>query len=212
MTIAVILILGILWVAVLVPPIMRARGQQGHGGSGIGDFTHRLASVGRTLGHRDRRSHALGTPRPLYVPNGPAAHYNGGPVGGSGGMSAQQKRRRDVLVVLGGAAGFTLLLALFTRSTMFIVLFLLAAAALGGYVYLLLQYKQRAQERTTKVRYLDAEYRNDAPSYTTPSVSAYGGGAYGGGAYGGSYASSLADDAGASASTRIVPLRQTAAR
>jgi len=57
------------------------------------------------------------------------------------------------------------------------------------------------------VRYLDAEYRNDAPSYTTPSVSAYGGGAYGG-----SYASSLADDAGASASTRIVPLRQTAAR
>jgi hypothetical protein len=120
----------------------------------------------------------------------------------AGGMSAQQKRRRDVLLVLGGAAGFTLLLALFTRSKMFIVLFLLAAAALGGYVYLLLQYKQRAQERTTKVRYLGAEYRNDVPSYATPSVSAYGG----------SYASSLADDAGASASTRIVPLRQTAAR
>ena len=202
MTIAVILILGILWVAVLVPPIMRARGQQGHGGSGIGDFTQRLASVGRTLGHRDRRSHVASTPRPLYVPTGPAANYgaSGGMV--AGGMSAQQKRRRDVLLVLGGAAGFTLLLALFTRSKMFIVLFLLAAAALGGYVYLLLQYKQRARERTTKVRYLGAEYRNDVPSYATPSV----------GAYGGSYASSLADDAGASASTRIVPLRQTAAR
>ena len=202
MTIAVILILGILWVAVLVPPIMRARGQQGHGGSGIGDFTHRLASVGRTLGHRDRRSPVAGTPRPLYAPTGPAANYgaSGGMV--AGGMSAQQKRRRDVLLVLGGAAGFTLLLALFTRSKLFIALFLLAAAALGGYVYLLLQYKQRAQERTTKVRYLGAEYRNDVPSYATPSVSAYGG----------SYASSLADDAGASASTRIVPLRQTAAR
>jgi hypothetical protein len=202
LTIAVILILGILWVAVLVPPIMRARGQQGHGGSGIGDFTHRLASVGRTLGHRDRRSHGSSMPRPLYVPSGPAANYgaSGGMV--PGGMNAQQKRRRDVLLVLGGAAGFTLLLALFTRSTMFIGLFLLAAAALGGYVYLLLQYKQRAQERTTKVRYLGAEYRNDTPSYATPSVSAYGG----------SYASSLADDAGESASTRIVPLRQTAAR
>jgi hypothetical protein len=201
LTIAVILILGILWVAVLVPPIMRARGQQGHGGSGIGDFTHRLASVGRTLGHRDRRSHGSSTSRPLYVPTGPAANYgaSGGMV--PGGMSAQQKRRRDVLLVLGGAAGFTLLLALFTRSTMFIALFLVAAAALGGYVYLLLQYKQRAQERTTKVRYLGAEYRNDTPSYGAPVPS-----------YGGSYASSLADDAGVSASTRIVPLRQTAAR
>ena len=114
-----------------------------------------------------------------------------------GGMSAQQKRRRDVLLVLGGATGFTLLLALFTRSTMFIVLFLLAAAALGGYVYLLLQYKQRAQERSSKVRYLGAQYGDRAPAY---------------GGYAGSYASSLADGAGESGSTRIVPLRQTAAR
>ena len=154
MTIAVILILGILWVAVLVPPIMRARGQQGHG-HGISDFTHRLASVGRTLGHRDRRASHV-APRPLYVPTGPAAAYGPSSAGLGGGMSAQQKRRRDVLVVLGGAVGVTLLLALFTRSTMFIVLFLLAAAALGGYVYLLLQYKQRAQERSNKVRYLGA--------------------------------------------------------
>jgi len=200
LTILVILILGILWVAVLVPPIMRARGQQGHGGSGIGDFTHRLASVGRTLGHRDRRSHGAGTTRPLYVPTGPAS-MGGGPIGGGstvGGMSGQQKRRRDVLVVLGGAAGFTFLLALFTRSTMFIALFLVAAAALGGYVFLLLQYKQRAQERSTKVRYLGAEYRDNGPSY--------------GGSYSGSYANGLADGAGESASTRIVPLRQTAAR
>lgn len=199
MTIAVILILGILWVAVLVPPIMRARGQQGHG-HGISDFTHRLASVGRTLGHRDRRSHAASsTPRPLYVPTGPAAAY--GPSGIGGGMSAQQKRRRDVLVALGGAAGVTLLLALFTRSTMFIVLFVLAAAALGGYVYLLLQYKQRAQERSNKVRYLGAR----------PDRGASYGASYGGG-YGNGYASTLAEGAGESGSTRLVPLRQTAAR
>jgi hypothetical protein len=195
LTILVILILGILWVAVLVPPIMRARGQQGQG-HGIGDFTHRLASVGRTLGHRDRRSHGASASRPLYLPTGPAT-MGGGPTGG--GMSGQQKRRRDVLLVLGAAAGFTLLLALFTRSTMFIALFLVAAAALGGYVFLLLQYKQRAQERTTKVRYLGAaEYGNTSPSYA--------------GSYAGAYSSALADGAGESSSTRIVPLRQTAAR
>jgi hypothetical protein len=200
LTIAVILILGILWVAVLVPPIMRARGAQGHG-HGISDFTHRLASVGRTLGHRDRRSTGA-TPRPLYVPTGPATAYGPSSAGGAGGaMSAQQKRRRDVLLVLGAAAGFTLLLALFTRSKMFIALFLLAAAALGGYVYLLLQYKQRAQERSTKVRYLGAQHAVRRPSYGRPAY---------GGAYGG-YAASLAEGAGESGSTRIVPLR-TAAR
>jgi hypothetical protein len=66
-------------------------------------------------------------------------------------------------------------------------------------VFLLLQYKQRAQERTTKVRYLGAaEYGNTSPSYA--------------GSYAGAYSSALADGAGESTSTRIVPLRQTAAR
>jgi hypothetical protein len=201
LTIAVILILGILWVAVLVPPIMRARGAQGHG-HGISDFTHRLASVGRTLGHRDRRSNGP-TPRPLYVPTGPATAYGPAAGGAGGAMSAQQKRRRDVLLVLGGAAAFTLLLALFTRSKMFIALFLLAAAALGGYVYLLLQYKQRAHERSTKVRYLGAQYSDRRPSYGRPAYS---------GGFGGGYAASLAEGAGESGSTQIVPLRQTVAR
>lgn len=208
MTIAVILILGILWVAVLVPPIMRARGQQGQG-HGISDFTHRLASVGRTLGHRDRRSSSSGSmPRPLYVPTGPAANPAGGRGVGMGsmhgGMNAQQKRRRDVLVGLGGAAGFLFLLALFTRSTLIIGLFLLSAVALGGYVYLLLQYKQRAQERSNKVRYLGGQHPGRVPSYNTNG--------YGTPAYNGGYSPVIAEGAGESGSTRIVPLRQTAAR
>jgi hypothetical protein len=182
LTIAVILILGILWVAVLVPPIMRARGNQGHGGS-VSDFTHRLTSLGRVNGHRDRRSTRRTSNRPLYVPT--ATTYSVG-----GGMSAQQKRRRDVLVVLGGVVGVTLLLALVTRSPLFIFLQLVADVALGAYVYLLLQYKQRAQERGAKVSYLGAaEY--GAP--TTPF-------------------STFSDGAGQSASMRIVPLRQTASR
>jgi len=44
LTIAVILVLGVLWVAVLVPPILRARGQQGRSDS-VGDFTYRLSTL-----------------------------------------------------------------------------------------------------------------------------------------------------------------------
>ena len=180
MTIAVILILGILWIAVLVPPIMRARGNQGHGGA-VNDFTHRLTHVGRALGHRDkghgRNSHAIYAPATSYAHAG-------------GGMSAQQKRRRDVLLVLGGGVAFTFLLAVFTRSTVFIGCFVLALAALGGYVYLLLQYKQQAQERAAKVRYIGGPRVGRTPAYSP----------------------SIAEGAGESGSTRIVSLRSSVAR
>ncbi len=53
LTIAVILILGVLWVAVLVPPILRARGQQSRSDS-VGDFTYKLTTLGRANGsHRE---------------------------------------------------------------------------------------------------------------------------------------------------------------
>lgn len=79
---------------------------------------------------------------------------------GVSSMSAQQKRRRDVLFVLLGLVAATFFLAVLTRSTAFIALQLLADAALGGYVYLLIQYKQRALEQRTKIRYLGSPYGN----------------------------------------------------
>jgi hypothetical protein len=68
----------------------------------------------------------------------------GGPVRTPGGMTPQQRRRRDVLVGLLAAAGLTFLMALFAGSPIFWVLQLLADALLAGYVYLLLQFKARA--------------------------------------------------------------------
>ena len=62
-----------------------------------------------------------------------------------GVMTPAQRRRRDVLLVLVGIVAVTFLAAVVTRSTMFIALQLLADAALAGYVYLLVQHKQRAQ-------------------------------------------------------------------
>jgi hypothetical protein len=60
-------------------------------------------------------------------------------------MSPAQRRRRDVLLVLAGFAGLTFLAAVATRSTPMIGMQLLADAALVGYVYLLIQHKQRTQ-------------------------------------------------------------------
>jgi Flp pilus assembly protein TadB len=173
LTIAVILVLGILWVAVLVPPILRARGQQSRTDS-VGDFHHKLRSLGQANGHRSRPRRTTAS-SPIFVPSsaGPAS------------MSAQQKRRRDVLFVLLGLVAFTFFLAVLTRSMAFIALQVVADVALAGYVYLLLQYKQRAQGQRSKVRYLGAEYREPAP---------YANGRY----------------TSESNSPRLVPLRQTA--
>ena len=174
MTIAVILILGILWVAVLVPPILRARGQQNRTDS-VGDFHHKLRSLGQANGHRTRPGRTTAS-SPIFAPS----HS-------SGGMTAQQKRRRDVLFVLLGLVAFTFFIAVLTRSMAFVALQIVADLALAGYVYLLVQYKQRATDQRSKVGYLGAAYREPS-SYMS-----------------GRYASSTTSDG-----PRLVPLRQTA--
>jgi hypothetical protein len=63
-------------------------------------------------------------------------------------MTPAQKRRRDVLVGLLAAAGLTFVLAVFTGMIAVWLLHLLADALLGGYVYLLLQMKQRGSVGT----------------------------------------------------------------
>jgi len=176
LTIAVILILGILWVAVLVPPILRARGQQNRADS-VGDFHHKLRSLGQANGHRMRPRRTTAS-SPIFVPS----HTSGA------GMSAQQKRRRDVLFVLLGLVAFTFFVAVLTRSMAFIALQIVADLALAGYVYLLLQYKQRSQGQRSKVHYLGAAYREPTPYMN------------------GRYASTPST----ATAPRLVPLRQTA--
>ncbi len=176
MTIAVILVLGVLWVAVLVPPILRARGQQSRSDS-IGDFTYKLSTLGRANGSHRERPSKTSSQRPMFAPLGP----------GPAQMSATQKRRRDVLMVLLGIAAATLFLAALTRSMAFIALQVMVDVALAGYVYLLIQHKQRADEQRAKVRFLGSAYREPTPYFT---VSSRGG--------------------SESSGPRLVPLRQTA--
>jgi hypothetical protein len=154
LAILVILLLGVLWAAVLVPPILRARGNSTIGG--VGDFMARLGQIGR---HESRRSTPRGMlgstggllgPRPMEPIAPPVKHMRI-----PGAMTPAQKRRRDVLVVLLGGVGFTFLLAIVGHSMALWMLQLVADLLLGIYVVLLLQFKSRAQDRRTKVTYLD---------------------------------------------------------
>lgn len=108
----------------------------------------------------------LGTgPGPVGPYSGYAAPYGGAPFGGppvgpmarraplpvptpfgpvGPGMSPMQRRRRNVLIVLGSAVGVTLILAMATQLILLYLLFVVASAALGGYCYLLVQFKNRS--------------------------------------------------------------------
>ena len=66
---------------------------------------------------------------------------------------------------------------------------LVADALLAGYVYLLIQYKQRASEQQSKVRFLNTAYRTPAP-YLAGNLSSNG--------------------TSESTGPRLVPLRRTA--
>ncbi|RIK08331.1 MAG: hypothetical protein DCC49_08990 [Acidobacteria bacterium] len=68
--------------------------------------------------------------------------------------SAQRLRRKQILQVLVGAAGGTFVLGLLPGMRLVLLISLVFIGLLGGYVYLLLQWKQNQTERTRKVRHL----------------------------------------------------------
>ena len=143
MAILVILVLAILWAAVLLPPILRSRNESG-GPSGVGDF---LGKLREGLGRGRMADPSLPALQPIMGPvggtTGPGSMPPVGPVRVPGGMTPQQRRRRDVLVALLAASGLTFLMFLFSQSIAMLVLHFLADVMLGGYVYLLLQFKAR---------------------------------------------------------------------
>ena len=150
MAILVILVLAVLWAAVLLPPILRSRNESGMPG-GIGDFVGKLRSG---LGHGHASDGNLPALQPIMGPiGGPARATPHAPVGpvrpsAPGQMSPAQRRRRDILIGLIAAAGVTFLLAMVAGSPMFWLLHLAADGLLGGYIYLLLQFKARDQARS----------------------------------------------------------------
>jgi hypothetical protein len=133
LTFVIIGILVLAWVAFLAPTLLRARNNQVRADS-VGDFRHRLHALAGSGGHR-RHGGSRGATQPILGPVPPTP----------GAMSPAQRRRRDVLLALAGFAGLTFVAAVVTRSMPVIAVQLLADAALIGFVYLLIQHKQRTQ-------------------------------------------------------------------
>jgi hypothetical protein len=149
LAIPVLLILAVLWAAVLIPPLFKARTERRRGDS-IGDFSYKLGVIGRTGGYTPARPVS---PAPMSIA-GTTGAPRPRPGGAPGGMTTAQRRRRDVLVGLLVAVGVTGLAAVLTGSTTLWVLQLAVDALLVTYVVLLVRMRTLATEQRVKVRYL----------------------------------------------------------
>jgi hypothetical protein len=158
LTIVLILIIALAWIAFLGPTILRARNRQGRSDS-VGDFHHRLTLLGRTNGrHRDRSS-----------PNRRSSQHAAFGAPGARPMTHVQRRRRDVLLVLAALVVLTLVLAAFTRSMPVILLNVVADVVFVAYVFMLVQAGHRARERHVKVRFVGSSYSPRAPYVRDPT-------------------------------------------
>jgi len=139
----------VLWAAVLVPPLFRARIERRHGDS-IGDFNFRLSTMGKMGGFPSGRREppvVFRTPGASVQPLGPA-------LGRPTGPSRAQRRRRDVLLSLASAVVVSLVLAVATQMLALWLVQMLADVLLVAYVVLLVRMRSMAHDRHLKVRYL----------------------------------------------------------
>ncbi|MBT4009167.1 MAG: hypothetical protein HN567_04425 [Actinobacteria bacterium] len=118
----ILLGLGVLWAAVLLPPLVRR--------SGAGSSTRPLIALPSVGALNPSGFHALKRTA-AEAPNS---------------ARAARRRRRDVLIALGGVAVMTFLFALAVGSIMWMAHFL-ADVALVGYATLLTMRHQRSMER-----------------------------------------------------------------
>lgn len=162
----VLVILGLIWAAVLLPPYLQNRREHRPGDS-IASFRHQLAVIERaTPEGRARNVTRLDAARfdsPRYAPN--SSRYaapgvrrlptNRGPVAPATARKAEvRRRRRDVFLTLLGAVGVTFLLAIVMGGPVW-MLNLVLDVALLGYVGLLVKFQQEAAEKELKVRFLE---------------------------------------------------------
>lgn len=146
MTLLVPMILVGVWVAVLVPPLLRNRSETA---DSISSFQRHLSILERTSPATGR---ITGTRR------------TAAPQPWSPGRARGRKRRRDVLVTLAGGAAFTLLLAVALGGAVWF-LSVAAAAVTVVYVSLLVRVRKAEEERRVKVRYLPAQPVEEIPAY-----------------------------------------------
>lgn len=148
----VLFVLAVIWAAVLVPPMLRARSESRPADS-IGNFRHQLTVLRRTgptvvpPAHRLRIPGFSAAPAPTYQM---ARTYSPE----SARRVRTMKRRRDVLFTLMAAMGITLLLGLVPAFRPVLWLHVACDLAFAAYVAMLVKLRNEAAEREMKLRFL----------------------------------------------------------
>ena len=156
----VLVVLAIVWAAVLLPPVLRARAE-GRPGDSIGSFRHQLHVLKRTaptaVAPANSLTAAAARRQPQVTPTRPAQAPSARPARTYTPDSARRartlRRRRDVLLALMAAMGVTFLLGFLGISVMW-SLHVLFDVAFAGYVVMLVRIRNAAAERDMKLRFL----------------------------------------------------------
>jgi hypothetical protein len=186
-TLLVLVVLAIIWIAVLVPPALRARAE-GRPGDSISAFRRQLVVLRRTRPHVQRAmiperpaGHAYvarpGVPVTSLTARRAVAARRSAPAGAralaTAGLPSTRsrtlRRRRDVLVGLLAAVVGTLVLGVLLGSRALLLAQLVADVLLVAYVALLIRQRTLAAEREMKVRFLP-EARPMEPAFLRRSV------------------------------------------
>ncbi len=155
-TLLVLVILGLIWAAVLMPPYLQNRREHRPGDS-IASFRHQLSvleratpegrarSIARYDAHHDSpRSSAPVSPARRQLERNVMAVRR----------SDVRRRRRDVFLTLLGAVGVTFLLAV-AMGGMVWMLHLVVDLAFVGFTTMLVKLQQESAEKDIKVRFLE---------------------------------------------------------
>ncbi|MDP1818415.1 MAG: hypothetical protein Q8K58_00800 [Acidimicrobiales bacterium] len=166
----VLVILGLIWAAVLLPPYLQNRREHRPGDS-IASFRHQLAVLERATPEGRARAvspSAYDSPRyerPRTVQAASAARRQLAGNTLAVRRADVRRRRRDVFLTLLGAVGVTFLLAVAMGGAVW-MLHLAVDAAFVGFVGMLVKLQQTQTERDLKVRFLEpAQVRTAEPAY-----------------------------------------------
>ncbi len=158
MTPLILLLIGVMWAVVLLPPLLRSR-SDGRPSTSIVGFQRQLSSLQRTRPGSAHAPYALNRPmsgsRPVGAVARPPARVGMAPAYRSAyrPMSRREmvkRRRQHVFVLLGGAAVATLVGYLATGNSTLFALHMVADLILAGYVYLLVQIRRMGELRLAR--------------------------------------------------------------
>jgi hypothetical protein len=158
-TVLVLVILGVIWAAVLLPPYLQNR-RESRPGDSIATFRSQLHTLERTTPGSTRSNLSrLDVGRyeaPRYQPRANVAQLAGrrpAPSPAAARRAEARRRRRDVFLTLLGAVGVTLVLGIAMGGIAWMV-FGIAVVALGLYTAMLVSIQHQTAERDSKVRYM----------------------------------------------------------